>query len=90
MSYQYKQYYWINLWFNNSIAFGLKWASLCKHYFNISYNNGSKSSGIEGILSPTPIVMIAVSKLSKSYSCQGLFAVAISNTVHPNDHISAE
>lgn len=45
---------------------------------------------MEGILSPTPIVMIAVRRLSKSYSCQGLLPVAISNTVHPKDQISAE
>lgn len=46
--------------------------------------------GTKGTSSSRPILHIAATGLSKSYSLHGALPVAISKTVHPYDQISAE
>ena len=43
-----------------------------------------------GISSSRPILHMAATGLSKSYSLHGIFPLAISRTVHPKDQISAD
>ena len=55
-----------------------------------SIRSSLRDSGIKGISSCSPIFSIAANGLSKSHSHQGTVPVAISNTVQPNDHMSAD
>lgn len=72
------------------MAVGLSLGSLYKQSLIKCYKSSPRVVGTRGTSSSRPILHIAATGLSNSYSLHGTLPVAISNTVHPKDHMSAD